>query len=457
MNEYDVSIIVPCYNEEKIIEESVKEIEKVMSQTIYSYEFIFIDDCSKDKTRDLIIKIIKEAPNRRYIFHKENIGRGGTVSEGIKISKGKIVGFLDIDLEVHARYIPSFIGAIQENFDVAIAFRHYNISLKPDSIIRGIVSHGYRWLVQAFLRLPIKDTEAGFKFFNKEKILPILDFIEDKRWFWDTEIMALAFYNDLKIKEIPVLFIRRFDKKSSVKLFKESIEYVKKLISFKRRLKNQNYIQEYWQKEAESFHTQYKGNTQESSYFTHRFLKERYDVIFKLLDVHQKTVLDVGCGDGLFMEACLNKGASEVIGVDYSQKMIDIAKEKLKSYNNTKIQLFCEDIFSLNAPKNNFDTILAIGLLDYIKDPKSILEKFFDFLKANGELIVTIPEKWSPLFVLRTQFLGTFLRKKILKIPPIITTLALRDAESLINETGFKIEQKKCLYKTMWIFKCRKV
>jgi len=455
MSKYDVSIIIPCYNEEKILEESVMEIERIMSPMVYTYEMIFIDDCSQDRTKDLILKLVKENQNRRYISHKINIGRGATVNEGIKASRGKIVGFLDIDLEVHAHYIPSFISTIKQGNDVAIAFRHYDVSFSLNSIGRWIISCGYRLLVRIFLKLPLQDTEAGFKFFNEEKILPILDLVEDKKWFWDTEIMALAYYNRLKIKEISVLFIRRFDKKSTVKLFQDSSEYFKRLISFRGRLKMEDSIRGYWQKDARNFHSQYEKNSPKSSYFTHKFLKKRYDVITEMLNVQQKRILDVGCGNGLFIEYCFDKGASSIVGVDYSQKMIDTAKEKLKDYNNKAI-LFCEDFFSLNLLKKDFDTILAIGLLDYVKDPGSALKRFFDFLKPNGELIVTIPEKWSPFFFLRIRFLGTFFRKSILKIPPIITALSLKDAESLINNAGFKIEQKKCIQKTMWIFKCNK-
>jgi glycosyltransferase AglD len=232
---YDLSIIIACYNEEDILEESIRELMATMNRTTYKYELIFIDDCSQDHTRELIKKITNGNNHMRYIFHEKNVGRGGTVCEGIKVAEGKIAGFLDIDLEVHARYIPSMIQAIEEGSDIAMAYRL--TYLRFDSIKRDLSSKAYHFITRYFLKIPLYDTETGFKFFNREKILPIIEKTRDKRWFWDTEVMALAYHNNLKINEIPCLFIRRKDKKSTVKLWDDSIEYIKKVIHFKRRMK----------------------------------------------------------------------------------------------------------------------------------------------------------------------------------------------------------------------------
>ncbi|MCB4790910.1 MAG: glycosyltransferase [Elusimicrobia bacterium] len=235
---YDVSIIITSYNEENLLEAGVNEIIKVMEQSGYSHELIFIDDCSSDKTRYLILKLVKDKPNRSYVFHEINVGRGGTINEGIKLAKGKIVGYLDIDLEVHARNIPVMIHAIKSGNDIATAFRVYKISLAPYDILRYILSIGYRKLLRLLLKTPLHDTEAGCKFFSREKILPLIDKTQNKRWFWDTEIMTLSYLSGLKIVEIPCQFIRRLDKISSINLFKDIRDDLLSLLEFKNTLKD---------------------------------------------------------------------------------------------------------------------------------------------------------------------------------------------------------------------------
>jgi glycosyltransferase involved in cell wall biosynthesis len=66
----DVSIIIACYNEEDLLANNVREIENVMSQTNYAYELIFIDDCSQDRTRHIILRLADDRPHIKYVFQK---------------------------------------------------------------------------------------------------------------------------------------------------------------------------------------------------------------------------------------------------------------------------------------------------------------------------------------------------------------------------------------------------
>ncbi len=229
-----LSLVLACYNEEPHIEDSVAQIVEVLDGSPWTYEIIFVDDCSKDRTRELIDQIIARYPDHRMrrIFHEKNVGRGGTVTDGMRAGEGEIVGFIDIDLEVHARYIPSCVRAIEKGADVATGLRTYRFYWH--SVDRYLMSRGYIWLVQRLLGVPLHDTETGFKFFRKNRILPIFDEIEDTRWFWDTEIMVRAYLRGLNIQEIPVLFVRRFDKKSTVSPIQDTLDYFFKLWRFRR-------------------------------------------------------------------------------------------------------------------------------------------------------------------------------------------------------------------------------
>ena len=233
----DISIVIACYNEESLLEESVKKIMAVMDATRWKYELIFVDDRSRDNTRQIIERIIAENPKHllKKIFHERNTGRGKTVTDGILAAEGTYVGYLDIDLEVGAHYIPLMMITLQQGADIATAFRVYKETLKI--FVRAVLSIGYRFLMHLMLKIPVKDTETGYKFFNRKRILPILNETKDPGWFWDTEIMARSYQANLKIVELPCLFIRRYDKKSSVNLFRDTFEYLTKLVKFSRVIK----------------------------------------------------------------------------------------------------------------------------------------------------------------------------------------------------------------------------
>lgn len=239
MKELDLTLVLACYNEELIIENSVPQIIEVLDGSPWSYEIIFVDDCSHDRTRELIDQIVAQHPHHdlRRIFHERNVGRGGTVMEGMRAGRGEIVGFIDIDLEVHPRYIPSCVRAIQKRgADVATALRTYKFYWR--SVDRYLMSRGYIQLVQWLLNVPLQDTETGFKFFRKKRILPVFDEIEDLHWFWDTEVMVRSYLHGLNIEEISVLFVRRFDKQSTVSPIMDTLDYFKKLWRFRRTVQS---------------------------------------------------------------------------------------------------------------------------------------------------------------------------------------------------------------------------
>jgi glycosyltransferase involved in cell wall biosynthesis len=230
----DLTIVVACYNEERLLEHSMSEVFAVLDMLRLRSEVIFVDDASADTTPIVIDRIIAGHPHRqlRKIEHRTNVGRGGTVADGIRAARGRLVGFLDIDLEVHARYIPGCVAVLLGGAQVVTAKRVYNFSWR--SLDRYILSKGYAWLLRRMIALPLADTETGFKFFDRAAILPILEETHDKGWFWDTEIMVRAHWAGLRIVELPALFIRRFDKRSSLRPVRDSLVYLQSLWRFRR-------------------------------------------------------------------------------------------------------------------------------------------------------------------------------------------------------------------------------
>lgn len=231
----EFSLILPCYNEAEHLINSFPKILNEVKKLKKSFEIILIDDKSTDNTRK-ILTIIKKKYNREpinFFYHSSNKGRGVTVTEGINISKGKIVGFIDVDCEISPKYISLFINKL--NYcDVVVAKRTYEFKLS--SLHRWIASKIYALLIKTSFKLPISDSEAGYKFFNKAKIFPILKKVKNCHWFWDTEILVRGHREQLRLKEIPVIFIRREDKTSTVRILPDTIEYLRSIIKLRKEL-----------------------------------------------------------------------------------------------------------------------------------------------------------------------------------------------------------------------------
>lgn len=231
----DVSLVLACYNEAPLFAQSVKEILHVLRHSRYAFEIIFVEDKSADETAGLIRKACAHYPNVRALFHKKNCGRGKTVADGIRAATGTVVGYIDIDLEVSPIYIPEMVRKILDGeADVVIGKRIYRSSIA--SIPREVFSLGYQWLADTMVGTGGLDTETGYKFFNRRKILPVVARAHHPHWFWDTEMMVWARRVGLRITEVPVLFVRRFDKKSSVRMVRDITDYLVNIWRFRGHL-----------------------------------------------------------------------------------------------------------------------------------------------------------------------------------------------------------------------------
>lgn len=233
-----LSLVLACYNEAEHLETSFAEIRDTLEQTRWQHEIVFVDDSSHDRTREILQALVAAHPSLdvRVILHEANRGRGRTVTDGFRAARGTIAGYLDVDLEVHPRYIPSLVRAIEGGADIATVRRVYAFQLR--ALDRYFMSRGYSFLVRRLLGLPFRDTETGFKFFRRETVLPLLDEVEDGGWFWDTEFMARAHRRGLRVVEIPGAYVRREDKTSTVHGLRDSLRYFARLVRFRRRLES---------------------------------------------------------------------------------------------------------------------------------------------------------------------------------------------------------------------------
>ncbi len=200
---------------------------------------IFVDDKSSDGTQELISKRVlphTAAPSAfRALFHTKNQGRGRTVTDGIRAAQGTVVGYIDIDCEVDPVYIPKMVSLIlKKQADVVIGKRYYRTCAR--AVLREVLSRGYQLVSDKMIGTGGYDTETGYKFFLRKKILPVLSKAKNSGWFWDTEVMVYARRSGLRILEEPVLFLRRFDKHSSVNIVRDTVDYLVNLWRFRQRL-----------------------------------------------------------------------------------------------------------------------------------------------------------------------------------------------------------------------------
>jgi amino acid adenylation domain-containing protein len=234
--EPQLSLVIPCYNESAYLEASVSNLLDTLDRSGLRFELVLFDDGSSDDTAGRARALLKvlDRSEIRLLEHLTNLGRGATVADGLQQAAGEVIGFCDIDLEISAAYIPGAVRLLLERrCDMVVAERHYRWT--PSNVLRNVMSIAYRRLVRLLLCIPDADTGAGFKFFRRSSILPILDEVHDSKWFWDTEVTVLALDQGLRLVNLPAAFERRRDKKSTVRLLRDTLQLILTLVRFHRR------------------------------------------------------------------------------------------------------------------------------------------------------------------------------------------------------------------------------
>lgn len=221
----ELTLIFPTYNELPHLHDSIVRIEEFCRAVRQPIDVVFVDDCSSDGTTDALKAYEKRG--HRVLYHAKNQGRGAAVTTGIHATNTPYVGFIDIDMEVDIFSMLPLLEQMKKGGDVVLGMRVYK--LRPSIMHRYALSVGYQHVSARYLGLPRRDTETGFKLFRREAIMPVLEKVQSKGWFWDTEIVARAHIMGLDIREVPVLFWRRSDKYTSVRLAEDVVQYLREL------------------------------------------------------------------------------------------------------------------------------------------------------------------------------------------------------------------------------------
>lgn len=199
-----ISVVMPCYNEEEIVERSYHAIRRVIEGITSEYEILFANDGSTDGTLAVLERLKAGDPHVEVISYAPNRGAGYAHRQLYAAARGDRVILLEADLAMAPEdVIPAFLEHL-ETWDVVVGSRYKGV--RPDyPWYRRIVSKAHRLFVRMLFGLDLHDTQAGFTGFRKS----VLDAIEltSDRWEVLVELYAKARARGFRILEVPVKFV----------------------------------------------------------------------------------------------------------------------------------------------------------------------------------------------------------------------------------------------------------
>ncbi len=208
----EISVVIPSYNEQKNLGKGVLDkVDKFLDRKNLEYEVIIVDDGSTDHSVELIKNYISKNPKFRLIQDQHG-GKAIAVMDGMMAARGKIVLFTDMDQATPIDQLDKFLPEFKNGFDIVIGSRQ---GRRGAPLIRKLSAWGFSVLRNIILGLPFKDSQCGFKAFNKKSLEVIIPKIKGE-WGvvhfkggavnagFDVEVLYLAKKYGFKIAEVGV-------------------------------------------------------------------------------------------------------------------------------------------------------------------------------------------------------------------------------------------------------------
>ncbi|MBC7349166.1 MAG: glycosyltransferase family 2 protein [Candidatus Aminicenantes bacterium] len=234
INSIYLSVVVPAYNEEKRIGFSLFRIKDYLQSRQLSAEVIVVDDGSTDRTAEVSREIMADYPEFRVISHPVNRGKGAAVRTGALQSRGELVLFTDADLSTPIEELEKFLPLAREGYEVVIGSRALPESeiKERQGWLRERLGKSFNLLVRLLVLKGFKDTQCGFKLFQKEAAREIFFRLETEGFAFDVEVLLLARKLGYKIAQVPVVWVNHPE--SRVQLVRGSLKMLGELIKIRR-------------------------------------------------------------------------------------------------------------------------------------------------------------------------------------------------------------------------------
>lgn len=212
-----VEIAIPVYNEESELRIRVSELCRFL-ETEFPFEssVVIVDNASTDRTAE-IANEIAELEERVSVIRLEAKGKGLAVYTAWINSQAEILVYMDLDLSTNLRALHPLVAPLMSRHsDIAIGTRLSRGARVRRGAKREMISRSYNFLVHVSLGTRFTDAHCGFKAIRAEAARRILPLVDDRGWFFDTELLACAERTGLRIFEVPVDWVDHADSRVNV-------------------------------------------------------------------------------------------------------------------------------------------------------------------------------------------------------------------------------------------------
>jgi dolichyl-phosphate beta-glucosyltransferase len=236
-----LSVVVPAYDESDRLGATLRRIGEYLDERRIDSEILVVDDGSRDATLEVARRALADRAGR--VLHRaERGGKGAAVRQGVTEAAGRWVLVTDADLSTPIEEYSRLADAARDrDRDVVIGSRALPGSRVEvhQHRVRESMGRAFAVVVRAVMRLPFRDTQCGFKLFDRKRTKPLFDRMVIDGFAWDVELLYLCVRFGLRVEEVPVAW--RNDPRSAVRLLADPPRMLLDLLRIRWRFRRGAY------------------------------------------------------------------------------------------------------------------------------------------------------------------------------------------------------------------------
>lgn len=223
-----LSVIIPAYNEEVRLPDSLDKIDAFVRLQDYEIEVLVVDNNSKDSTADIVRDAAARRPYIRVMSEPAQ-GKGAAVRTGMLAATGDYLFICDADLSMPIEEVSKFLPPSLNGHDVAIASREVPGAHRYDEPqYRHLMGRIFNLIVRVLAIPEIHDTQCGFKVFRREVAHEVFPLQTIDGWAFDVEVLFIARQHGYNLIEVPINWYYRAN--SRVNPIRDAINMVTEVI-----------------------------------------------------------------------------------------------------------------------------------------------------------------------------------------------------------------------------------
>ena len=177
-----ISIIVPCYNEEQAIPYFYEEITKVAKEMKNDFEFIFVNDGSKDKTIEIVKEYAKKDKRVKFIHFSRNFGKEAAMYAGLELSTGDYVAIMDADLQDPPALLPQMVSILEDENSDYDSVGTRRVTRKGEPPIRSFFARKFYKIINKMSKIEMVDGARDYRLMKRQVVNSILELKEYNRY-----------------------------------------------------------------------------------------------------------------------------------------------------------------------------------------------------------------------------------------------------------------------------------